>query len=733
MKNSIKSLIAGGLMVVFFASAAFTSAAMYLITGDSASTLAPTGVTTTSMTLRGNYNVNSTGTVQTWFEYGSSYDLVQSGAGQLIGNSSHDLPAGTFTYTWNNLTPNTTYYFRAVVAQNGHVSNGNILGMKTTNTVTPPPTYSPTLSSINPSSGYIGTNYTVTLSGANFTNGSTVNFGSGISINGVTYNSSTQLTANISISSSTSTGSRSVYVNNSNGTSNSLSFIVNSYNNDGCSSGNPTIYSISPNSITMPETVNQTIVISGYNFTYNATALWNGSSRPTYYNSSSQLTMTLYASDISNNSNGTVSVRNNNNCNNSNGMTLTIQNDHSCSYYGTCPPPSCYNCYSQTPSVTTLSSNVYGSSITFNGSVNPNSNTATVWFRYGTSSYGMTNETTHTYQGSGSWATNFNATINASQNVTYYYQAVANNAYGTVYGAVFSTTATNYNTPTVTTVIATNKTTGTARLNGIATGYATQGYFEYGETAALGNITPSKYIGVGNDVYSVNFSDTVYGLQPNTIYYFRAVASNTNGTARGNIFVFQTSNIYVPAPVDTTPSVTPATKNELIKITTNSENVYLGDNVEYFITYKNNTKKNFENTVITVQLPKEVIFDETNFGRLNKDNAVVFNINNLIASQVGSITIRGHINKESSGVSTIVTTAIMTYTVAGSTTEKNEIDFVTNNIVDGSSLAAASLFGAGFMPTTLIGWIALLLVILVLIALIRHLYLGYNNNTRPLV
>ncbi len=736
MKNIIKSLTVGSILLAFFAMNAFSAMANYSVGGVMASTLAATGVTNTSMTLRGNYSATGQGIINTWFEYGTSNDLVTNGGGQSIGNSSQGNTSGTFTYTINNLNPGTAYFFRSVTAQNGQIARGNVLWTTTKDINTNPTNYAPTLNSISTTSGYQGETYNVTLYGTNFISGTNVNFGSGITVNSVNIINSTQISANIVISSSAYTGSRGVTVNNANGTSNGINFTVNQYNNGGgnCNSNNPTIYSISPDYVSNTNS-NINVVIRGYNFTTSSTAMWRGSSRPTYFNSSTQLTMTLYASDLVNNSSGSVSVTNNNNCNTSNGMTLRIDNVDPCYNYnnnngcGVCGG-GCNNY--QAPTVTTLSSNVYGSSITLNGSVNTNNSQATVWFRYGTSSYSMGNETTHTYQSSNTWGTNFSATINATPNATYYYQAVANNAYGTVYGNVMTTVMNNYNYPTVTTVVATNKTTTSARLNGVASGFATQGYFEYGETASLGNVTPSKYIGVGNDVYSVNYSDTVYNLQAGTTYYFRAVASNANGTSRGNIFLLQTPSIYVPVDT-TTPASTVTTSNDLIKITSSSDGLYLGDNVEYTVTYKNNTRQNFENTIITVQLPKEVIFDESTFGRINNDNAVVFSIGNLAKTQTGSMTIRGHLNKESTNSTSLITTAIMTYNVAGSNVEKNEIAFVTNHILNGNSLAAASLFGAGFMPTTLIGWVVLLLIILALIALIRHLYLGYNNNPRPLV
>ncbi len=68
----------------------------------------------------------------------------------------------------------------------------------------------------------------------------------------------------------------------------------------------------------------------------------------------------------------------------------------------------------------------------------------------------------------------------------------------------------------------------------------TDGWFEWGETTALGSQTLRKNI--GNDT-SINFSETLIGFSPNTTYYYRAVVQNSKGISRGDIVKFKTKQI----------------------------------------------------------------------------------------------------------------------------------------------------------------------------------------------
>jgi hypothetical protein len=98
-------------------------------TPPSASTGAATGVTSSAATLHGTVNPNGFAT-NAWFEWGT--DPALAGAAgtleQSVGSGAADLPTSA---ALNGLTPNTTYYFRAVAAGPGGVARGSIASFTT--------------------------------------------------------------------------------------------------------------------------------------------------------------------------------------------------------------------------------------------------------------------------------------------------------------------------------------------------------------------------------------------------------------------------------------------------------------------------------------------------------------------------------------------------------------------------------------------------------------------------
>ncbi len=279
----------------------------------------------------------------------------------------------------------------------------------------------------------------------------------------------------------------------------------------------------------------------------------------------------------------------------------------------------------------------------------------------------------------------------------------------------------------VTTVLATSKTSTTARLNGIAVNMnsATTGYFEYGTSVSLGRTTSAQNLGSSGQI---SFADTITGLTPNTIYYFRAVGSNTSNVIRGDIRVFKTTKLSViPSPVVNTPPASPTIsteQGEILEITNDNDEVTRGDKIKYLVIFRNNSTENFENTKIVVQLPNEIDFISSNFGKVDSDNTVTFDADMLIPNQVGSMTITGQVNGKAEEGAILVTTVAMTYNIEDSTTEQDEIAYVTNHVIAGNELAAASVFGDGFLPKTLIGWLILLLIVMAVIVFGKRLIMG---------
>src|SRR2546428_7801616 len=89
-----------------------------------------------------------------------------------------------------------------------------------------------------------------------------------------------------------------------------------------------------------------------------------------------------------------------------------------------------------------------------------------------------------------------------------------------------------------------------ATLNGTANPNtaATTAQFEYGLTAAYGSTTPVQTMGSGNAALAIG-GGSLTGLACNTLYHFRAVATNPNGTTNGSDATFTTAVCPPPTVV----------------------------------------------------------------------------------------------------------------------------------------------------------------------------------------
>jgi phosphodiesterase/alkaline phosphatase D-like protein len=207
------------------------------------------------------------------------------------------------------------------------------------------------------------------------------------------------------------------------------------------------------------------------------------------------------------------------------------------------------------PTVTTdPATAVSTSGATLNGTVNANGSSTTVTFEYGlTTAYGTTVPADQSPV-TGTTATAVSRAVTGlTIDTTYHYRVVGQNAQGTTYGADMTFITSAPAAPTVTTDAATRVLQDGATLNGTvnANNADTTVTFEYGLTTAYGStVTADQSPVIGSADTPV--SAAISGLTVNTLYHYRAVGVNANGTVNGADMIFTTST----APVVATEAAT---------------------------------------------------------------------------------------------------------------------------------------------------------------------------------
>jgi len=110
--------------------------------------------------------------------------------------------------------------------------------------------------------------------------------------------------------------------------------------------------------------------------------------------------------------------------------------------------------------------------------------------------------------------------------------------------------------PTVTLKSATSVKTNSATLNGTVNpeGLATTYQFEWGTTAALGNVAPATATSAGAGTAAVAEKVALTGLAPDTTYYYAIEATNSSGSVASGLLTFKTTGEAQPAVSTGAPS-----------------------------------------------------------------------------------------------------------------------------------------------------------------------------------
>jgi hypothetical protein len=290
--------------------------------------------------------------------------------------------------------------------------------------------------------------------------------------------------------------------------------------------------------------------------------------------------------------------------------------------------------------------------------------------------------------------------------------------------------------PQAITTVPSGVTTTSVRLNGIAvpnSTYSTTAWFEWGTSGALGSRTTGQPANSTNSTY---YSESLSGLVPGGVYYYRAVVQNQNGTAYGETVRFQTLRPTVATPptvitrvvrVPTSTVVTTNSAPSLLELRV--ENVYdrmcVGGEMDYTVTYRNISGQTLQNAVLRITHPKELTFINSSRGDYEVvDRTVTISLGDIRAGEQGVVQVRARVNSEAITGNLAVTTATVVYT---NTITRAQEDAIAYSLITVSSdcpnVLGASAFGIGsFFPSTLVGWLLLILIILALIVITRQIY-----------
>jgi hypothetical protein len=496
-------------------------------TAPTVTTSPATGVQSTSATLNGTVNPNNASTT-CYFQwglttaYGNTTSVQNAGSGSSIFNATQPI---------SGLSSNTTYHYRLVATNSAGMTNGSDVAFTTALPITPPTVTTNAASSIQSGSatlnGIVNPNGSATTGYFNW--GLTTAYGNSTSAQSMGSGSAgVPFSAAVSGLSPNITYHFQAVGNNAGGTvlGSDVSFTTPLAVTAPTVTTSPAT-GVQSTSATLNGTVNPNNASTTCYFQWGlTTAYGNTTSVQNAGSGSSIFNATQPISGLSSNTTYHYRLVATNSAGMTNGSDVA---------FTTALPIT-------PPTVTTnAASSIQSGSATLNGIVNPNGSATTGYFNWGlTTAYG--NSTSAQSMGSGSAGVPFSAAVSGlSANTTYHFQAVGNNAGGTVLGSDVSfTTPLAITPPIVTTLAATSVIAGSATLNGSVNpnGVATTAYFQWGTTTSYGNSTAGQLLPAGSS--TLPLSAIISGLQSNMTYHYQIVAVNGAGTSYGNDISFTT-------------------------------------------------------------------------------------------------------------------------------------------------------------------------------------------------
>ena len=158
-----------------------------------------------------------------------------------------------------------------------------------------------------------------------------------------------------------------------------------------------------------------------------------------------------------------------------------------------------------------------------------------------------------------------------------------------------------------------------------------------------------------------------------------------------------------------------------------------GDEINYTVNYQNIGTGSITNLGLQINLPLEVDYissspnNPTRFG-----NTLVFNLGTLKANGQGTVTIKTRVRENIPAGTNLNFPATLSYTDPSGQSQSvnanvsaqvwNESEKNTPAETAQNFFLGANVFGAGFLPNNIFGWLFLVILVLILVFLARYLF-----------
>jgi uncharacterized repeat protein (TIGR01451 family) len=216
---------------------------------------------------------------------------------------------------------------------------------------------------------------------------------------------------------------------------------------------------------------------------------------------------------------------------------------------------------------------------------------------------------------------------------------------------------------------------------------------------------------------------------------FTLTCTNASGSATDSVFigvrglvtrtsVTPTSYVVINSSVD---------RNQPIIPTLDNTRPHPGDEINYTVTYQNIGNASITGLTLHITLPYEVEYLTSSPNNpIIAGNNLTFNLGTLRANGQGTVTVRVRVRLDAPPGALLNFPAVLTYIdPSGNLQSVNanveaQVWTAPQNInINGTAAPielGAGAFGAGFLPTTLFGWLILFILVLVMLWLARYLY-----------